>query len=136
VSPPVAAAHVVHCSLGRGYEIASGLSGAWLRAPRSSAASTTSTLDEENDVTRLGGKAKINPPIRPAGRGGGAVAAGGGEGNVTLVSTDHVSWSEDRKTNPDMLANASGVPGLEAMVPLFVNGALERGVSADLGGKS
>ena len=48
---------------------------------------------------------------------------------MTLVSTDHVSWSEDRKTNPDMLANASGVPGLEAMVPLFVKGALERGVS-------
>ncbi len=41
---------------------------------------------------------------------------------VTLVSTDHVSWSEDRKTNPDMLANASGVPGLEAMVPLLVKG--------------
>jgi len=39
-----------------------------------------------------------------------------------------VSWSEDRKTNPDMLANASGVPGLEVMVPLFVKGALERGI--------
>ena len=49
-------------------------------------------------------------------------------GNVTLVSTDHVSWSEDRKTNPDMLANASGVPGLEVMLPLFVKGALERGI--------
>jgi allantoinase len=40
-----------------------------------------------------------------------------------------VSWTEDRKTNPDMLKNASGVPGLEAMVPLFVKGALQRGVS-------
>ena len=47
---------------------------------------------------------------------------------MTLISTDHVSWSEDRKTNPDMLANSSGVPGLEAMVPLFVKGALERGI--------
>ncbi len=47
---------------------------------------------------------------------------------MTLVSTDHVSWSENRKTNPDMLANASGVPGLEVMVPLFVKGALERGM--------
>jgi allantoinase len=27
-----------------------------------------------------------------------------------------------------MLANASGVPGLEVMVPLFVKGALERGI--------
>ena len=84
-------------------------------------------LDEENDVTRLGGKAKINPPIRPRAEVEKLwrhVAAG----NVTLVSTDHVSWSEDRKTNPDMLANASGVPGLEVMVPLFVKGALERGI--------
>ena len=47
-------------------------------------------------------------------------------GSVTLVSTDHVSCSEDRKTNPDMLANASGVPGLEVMMPLFVAGALAR----------
>ena len=39
-----------------------------------------------------------------------------------------MSWSEDRKTDPDMLANASGVPGLEVMVALFVKGALERGI--------
>jgi allantoinase len=50
------------------------------------------------------------------------------DGNVWLVSTDHVSWSENRKTNPDMLANASGVPGLEVMMPLFVKGAIERGI--------
>src|SRR6201999_405554 len=76
---------------------------------------------------RLGGKAKINPPIRPRAEVEALwrhVAAG----NVTLVSTDHVSWSEERKTNPDMLANSSGVPGLEVMVPLFVKGALERGI--------
>ncbi|MGO8126793.1 allantoinase, partial [Rhizobium ruizarguesonis] len=50
------------------------------------------------------------------------------EGDVWLGSTDHVSWSENRNTNPDMLANASGVPGLEVMVPLFVKGATERGI--------
>nr|WP_269468085.1 amidohydrolase family protein [Devosia ureilytica] len=120
-------AHVVHCSLGRGYEIA--------RSYRDQGYAATIeccihylTLDDENDVARLGGKAKINPPIRPRAEVEKLwqhVAAG----NVTLVSTDHVSWSEDRKTNPDMLANASGVPGLEAMVPLFIKGALDHGVS-------
>jgi len=119
-------AHVVHCSLSRGYEIA--------RRYRDEGYAATIeccihylTLDEENDVARLGGKAKINPPIRPRAEVEKLwqhVAAG----NVTLVSTDHVSWSEDRKTNPDMLANASGVPGLEAMVPLFVKGALARDI--------
>ncbi|PDS80633.1 amidohydrolase family protein [Rhizobium sp. L43] len=119
-------AHVVHCSLGRGYDIA--------RAYRRDGFAATVeccihylTLDEENDVKRLGGKAKINPPIRPRAeveRLWRKVA----EGDVWLVSTDHVSWSENRKTNPDMLANASGVPGLEVMVPLFVKGAIERGI--------
>lgn len=119
-------AHVVHCSLGRGYDIA--------RAYRDQgfAASIECcihylVLDEENHVARLGGKAKINPPIRPRAeveKLWNHVRAG----NVTMVSTDHVSWSENRKTNPDMLANASGVPGLEVMVPLFVKGALERDI--------
>ncbi|EPE99999.1 dihydroorotase [Rhizobium grahamii] len=118
--------HVVHCSLGRGYDIA--------RAYRRDGFEATVeccihylTLDEENDVKRLGGKAKINPPIRPRAEVEGLwrrVA----EGNVWLVSTDHVSWSENRKTNPEMLANASGVPGLEVMVPLFIKGAAERGI--------
>ncbi|NKM63482.1 amidohydrolase family protein [Rhizobium leguminosarum bv. viciae] len=120
-------AHVVHCSLGRGYDIA--------RAYRRDGFAATVeccihylTLDEENDVKRLGGKAKINPPVRPRAeveRLWRKVA----EGDVWLVSTDHVSWSENRKTNPDMLANASGVPGLEVMVPLFVKGAVDRGIS-------
>jgi allantoinase len=120
-------AHVVHCSLGRGYDIA--------RAYRRDGFEATVeccihylTLDEENDVRRLGGKAKINPPIRPRAEVE-TLWRKVAEGNVWLVSTDHVSWSENRKTNPDMLANASGVPGLEVMVPLFVKGAIERGIS-------
>lgn len=121
-----AAAHIVHCSLSRGYDIAADYRARGFHASIECCIHYL-VLDEENDVKRLGGKAKINPPIRPRAEVEALwrqVAAG----NVTLVSTDHVSWSEDRKTNPDMLANASGVPGLEAMVPLFVKGALERGV--------
>jgi allantoinase len=119
-------AHVVHCSLGRGYEIA--------RSYRDQGFAATIeccihylVLDEENDVKRLGGKAKINPPIRPRAEVE-KLWDHVRQGNVTLVSTDHVSWSENRKNNPDMLANASGVPGLEVMVPLFVKGALERDI--------
>jgi allantoinase len=121
-----AAAHIVHCSLSRGYDIAADYRARGFHASIECCIHYL-VLDEENDVRRLGGKAKINPPIRPRAeveKLWKQVAAG----NVTLVSTDHVSWSEDRKTNPDMLANASGVPGLEAMVPLFVKGALERNI--------
>lgn len=120
-------AHVVHCSLGRGYDIAKSYRDQGFAATIECCIHYL-VLDEEHDVARLGGKAKINPPIRPRAeveKLWDHVRAG----NVTLVSTDHVSWSENRKTNPDMLANASGVPGLEAMVPLFVKGALERNIS-------
>jgi allantoinase len=119
--------HIVHCSIGRGYELAA--------AYRSQGYAATIeacihylTLDEENDVRRLGGKAKINPPLRPR-REVEALWRHLAGGNVTIVSTDHVSWSEDRKTDPDMLKNASGVPGLEALYALLLKGLDERGLS-------
>lgn len=120
-------AHVVHCSLPRGYEIAAGYR-AQGHAATAECCIHYLVLDEETDAKRLGGRSKCNPPIRPR-------AAVEGlwqqivKGNVTLVSTDHVSWSLERKTKPDMLSNASGLPGLEVMLPLFVKGALQRGVS-------
>lgn len=119
-------AHVVHCSLGRGYDIA--------RSYRDQGFDATIeccihylTLDEENDVARLGGFAKINPPIRPRAEVE-KLWDHVRRGNVTLVSTDHVSWSANRKNNASMLANSSGVPGLEVMVPLFVMGAMQRDI--------
>lgn len=120
------AAHIVHCSVGRGYDLC--------RAYREQGFRTSIeacihylVLDEEDHVRRLGGKAKINPPIRPRAEVE-KLWAHLAAGNVTMVSTDHVSWSEDRKTDPDMLKNASGVPGLEVMVPLLVKGLTERGL--------
>jgi allantoinase len=117
-------AHVVHCSLARGYEIAARYRAEGFYATAECCVHYL-TLDEENDVARLGGKAKINPPIRPRAEVD-ALWRELAAGRVSMVSTDHVSWSEDRKTNPDMLANASGVPGLEVMVPLLVKGLLQR----------
>ena len=116
--------HIVHSSIGRGYELA-----ASYRAQGHGATIEACvhylTLDEENDVRRLGGKAKINPPLRPR-REVEALWHHLAAGNVTIVSTDHVSWSEDRKTDPNMLKNASGIPGLEALYPLLLKGLDER----------
>jgi len=119
-------AHVVHCSVGRGYDIAAAYRAQGFRATIECCIHYL-VLDEENDVRRLGGKAKINPPIRPRAEVE-KLWRHVADGKVTMVSTDHVSWSENRKTNPDMLANASGVPGLEVMIPLFVKGLMERGI--------
>jgi len=117
-------AHIVHCSVGRGYDLCHAYREQGFRTSIEACIHYL-VLDEEDHVRRLGGKAKINPPIRPRAeveKLWSHLAAG----NVTLVSTDHVSWSEDRKTDPEMLKNASGVPGLEVMLPLLVKGLMER----------
>jgi allantoinase len=119
-------AHVVHCSVGRGYELCAAyrMQGADASVE---ACIHYLVLDEENDVARLGGFAKINPPIRSRAEVEllwKHLAAG----NITIVSTDHVSWSRDRKSDPKMLNNASGVPGLEALYPLLIKGLEERGL--------
>lgn len=120
-------AHIVHCSIGRGYELCQD------HRARGHDATIEAcihylVLDEEEDVARLGGKAKINPPIRPRAEVE-ALWRHLAAGNVTVVSTDHVSWSEDRKTDPVMLDNASGVPGLEVLYTLLLDGLLKRGLS-------
>jgi allantoinase len=119
--------HIVHSSIGRGYELA-----AAYRAQGHGATIEACihylTLDEENDVRRLGGKAKINPPLRSRAEVE-ALWHHLAAGNVTIVSTDHVSWSEDRKTDPNMLKNSSGIPGLEVLYGLLLKGLEERKLS-------
>jgi allantoinase len=119
--------HIVHCSIGRGYDLCS--------AYRMQGFDTTIEacihylmLDEESDVARLKGFAKINPPVR-ARREREALWRHLAAGNISVVSTDHVSWSADRKSNEKMLDNASGVPGLEVLYSLLLTGLLERRLS-------
>ena len=118
--------HIVHCSVGRGYDLCEAYRRQGFDATIEACIHYL-ILDEERDVSRLVGKAKINPPIRPR-REVEALWRHLAAGNVTVVSTDHVSWSEDRKSNPEMLENASGVPGLEVLYSLLVKGLVERGL--------
>jgi allantoinase len=116
--------HIVHSSIGRGYELAAAYR-AQGHAATIEACIHYLTLNEEHDVRRLGGKAKINPPLRSR-REVDALWHHLAAGNVTVVSTDHVSWSEDRKSSPNMFNNASGVPGLEVLYALLLKGLSER----------
>lgn len=120
-------AHVVHCSISRGYELCAAYREQGFDATIEACIHYL-TLSEEDDVARLAGFAKINPPIRPRAERE-ALWRHLATGNVTIVSTDHVSWSRDRKDNPEMLKNASGVPGLEALYPLLLTGLEQRGLS-------
>jgi allantoinase len=119
--------HIVHSSIGRGYELAASYR-AQGHAATIEACVHYLTLDEENDVRRLGGKAKINPPLRSR-QEVELLWRHLAAGNVTIVSTDHVSWSEDRKIDPNMLKNSSGIPGLEVLYMLLMKGLDERKLS-------
>lgn len=119
-------AHIVHCSLGRGYEMA--------RSYREQGVDATIeacihylVCCEEEDVARFGGRAKCNPPIRSRAERE-AIWRHLAAGDVTIVSTDHVSWSRDAKTRPRMLDNSSGLPGLEVLPSLLLDGLTERGL--------
>lgn len=127
------AAHVVHCSMGRGIEICE----AYKR--QGFAASVEVCIhyllfSEEDTVREKGGLAKGNPPIRPREETE-KLWAHLRAGNIDMVSTDHVAWSLDRKNGPDMLANASGGPSLEVLVPALVGACLDRSVDLALAGR-
>ncbi len=120
-------AHIVHCSIARGYDLCASY--------RQQGFDTTIEacihyliLDEENSVSKLIGKAKVNPPIRPRAQVE-ALWQHLAKGNITVVSTDHVSWSLDRKDKTNMLENSSGAPGLEALYPLLLHQLDKRGLS-------
>lgn len=119
-------AHIVHCSVGRGYELSAAYQKQGVNATIEACIHYL-VLSEEDDVSRLRGRAKINPPVRGR-KEREAIWNHLAAGNVTVVSTDHVSWSEDRKDDPDMLKNASGVPGLEVLYSLLVDGLMRRGL--------
>jgi allantoinase len=116
-------AHIVHCSIGRGYELCESYRGQGFDTTIEACIHYL-TLDEEESVRTLVGKAKVNPPIRPRAQVE-ALWKHLAKGNITVVSTDHVSWSEDRKTNPEILDNSSGAPGLEVLYPLLLKGLIE-----------
>ncbi|TCS36687.1 dihydroorotase [Reinekea marinisedimentorum] len=120
-------AHIVHCSNKRGIDICKSFQDQGFE-------STTEvclhyfTLCEEEDVARLVGKGKVNPPIRD-GAEREALWQHLDQGNITAVSTDHVSWSEDRKNKPNMFENASGATGLELLLTLMLTGAEARDIA-------
>ena len=66
--------HIVHCSIGRGYELAAAYR-AQGHAATIEACIHYLTLDEENDVRRLGRQGEDQSAAAPAARGRGAVAS-------------------------------------------------------------
>ena len=78
----------------------------------------------DQDAIRQGAFLKLNPPIRSEIERQ-AMWRSLADGEIDLISTDHVAWPVSRKSDPDMAKNGSGIPGLETLLPAFYTGAVK-----------
>jgi allantoinase len=115
--------HIVHISTPKGFDITR-----WFREGGQKATAEMCMhylhFDAEVDMPRLGGLLKVNPPIR-----GGAKEALWQvleRGDCTFVSSDHSAWPIERKINASIFDVAAGMPGLEALLPVFFSDAASR----------
>jgi allantoinase len=125
--------HIAHSSLARGFDIAemfrrmAGQS----RANATGEACIQYLCMTEDDLVRLGGRGKCNPPFRAAEeveRMWEAFAAD----KIAYVSTDHAPWPLERKSSPDIFACGAGLTGLQSFAPLMFTLLSERGLSPTL----
>lgn len=118
--------HIAHSSLARGFEIAATFRG--MGAQATGEACIQYLCMTEDDIVRLGGKGKCNPPFRAASeipKMWEALLAD----RVAYVSTDHAPWPIERKTAADIFACSAGLMGLQSFAPLMFTLLEERGLS-------
>jgi allantoinase len=116
--------HIYHASFPRVFELVD-----WFRRQGTRVSAETCihylTLTED-DMERLGARAKINPPLRSV-----AERAMLWElcrtGSVDIVTSDHAPWTLDRKSHSNIFDNASGAPGVEVLVSMIYSEGVAKG---------
>jgi allantoinase len=81
-------------------------------------------FDADTDMPRLGGRLKVNPPIRGGQRD--ALWRVVETRGCAFVSSDHSAWPLSRKQGPTIFDDAAGMPGLETLLPAFFTDAAAR----------
>jgi allantoinase len=117
--------HIAHSSVARGFAIAEAFRAAGGRATGETCIQYLCMTEE--DLVRLGGHGKCNPPFRTAAeveRMWAALLAD----QVAYVSTDHAPWPTDRKGSTDIFACGAGLVGLQSFAPLMYTLLEERGL--------
>jgi len=114
--------HIYHASLPRTFELVAGARAGG--QPVTAETCPHYLLLSEDDMDRLGAFGKINPPLRPAAAARGLwdhVASG----TVDMITSDHSPWDIAKKSRPDdIFANASGIPGVQTLLPLAYAGVV------------
>jgi allantoinase len=121
--------HMAHSSLARGFDIAKSF-----RSQGGQATGETCIqylCMTEQDLERLGGRGKCNPPFRTEAEVE-ALWERLCSDEIAYVSTDHAPHPLSRKTSPDIFACSAGLIGLQSFAPLFATLVEERGLSLSL----
>ncbi len=121
--------HIAHSSLARGFDIAAAFRAMGARATGEACIQYLCMTEE--DLVRLGGRGKCNPPFRTQAE----VAAMWEKleaGEIEYVSTDHAPWPADRKTSADIFACGAGLVGMQSFAPLMFTLLDERGLPPNL----
>ncbi|MEX2502882.1 MAG: amidohydrolase family protein [Trueperaceae bacterium] len=72
---------------------------------------------DENDLSRMGARAKCNPPLRARSEVD-ALWAGLADGAIDIVTSDHSPYPEARKSG-DLFDAAAGMPGVETLLTML-----------------
>ena len=121
--------HIAHSSIARGFELAETFRG--MGAQTTGEACIQYLCMTEDDIVRLAGIGKCNPPFRTAAEVERVWAALLAD-KVAYVSTDHAPWPIARKTLPDIFACGAGLTGLQSFAPLMFSLLEERGLPPTL----
>lgn len=112
-----AALHLCHMSIPRAIKLAE-----WWR--NDGADITLETCPQylmftKDDMNTQGARLKVNPPLRSREDVDG-LWDGVRQGLVPVISSDHAPWHLEKKSDPEVLRNSSGVPGVQTLgiVPL------------------
>ena len=121
--------HIAHSSIARGFHLAETFRG--MGAQTTGEACIQYLCMTEDDIVRLAGIGKCNPPFRTADeveRMWTCLLAD----KIAYVSTDHAPWPIERKTLPDIFACGAGLTGLQSFAPLMFSLLEERGLPPTL----
>lgn len=121
--------HIAHSSIARGFDLAGQFRR--LGAKTTGEACIHYLCMTEDDIVRLKGFGKCNPPFRTAAeveRMWQCLIAD----QIAYISTDHAPWPRERKMLDDIFACGAGLTGMQSFAPLMASLLDERGLSPTL----
>ena len=121
--------HIAHSSIARGFTLAEQFRA--MGARTTGEACIHYLCMTEDDIVRLKGFGKCNPPFRTAAeveRMWECLLAD----KIAYISTDHAPWPRARKLGDDIFACGAGLTGLQSFAPLMFSLLEERGLPPTL----